>query len=129
MQVGNRKANKWLLLMFFFLSVAVGYFIGAAMESGSTIMEWNENLNNIMKEPFARFYWTQYSVATIGIMIAVYVFFVLYYITTLKNYMYGKEYGTAQFADIKQLNQKLADLNNDENDPHNIVVLVKRFWN
>lgn len=39
------------------------------------------------------------------------------YLTSRKNYMPGKEYGTAKFADIKQVNQVLAEKDETEN-PH-----------
>lgn len=37
------------------------------------------------------------------------------YLTSRKNYMPGKEYGTAKFADIKQVNQVLAEKDETEN--------------
>lgn len=127
MYAGNKKANKLLLIIFFFLFVIAGYYMSAAMEPDANFIVWDANLKEILKEPFSQFYWNQYSLIVISIMIGVYVFFLLYYLTSLKNYMPGKEYGTAKYADIKQLNKKLADLNNDKNASHNIVVIEKRF--
>ena len=49
------------------------------------------------------------------------------YITSRKNYLPGKEMGSAQYADVKKVNKRLADLSKDPDDEKNIVVLKKRW--
>ncbi len=48
---------------------------------------------------------------TVGASLLVYAMICLYHISTVHNYMPGKEYGTARLAPAQELNEKLMDDN------------------
>lgn len=119
---GFRKTNKVLLLVGLIVFGAAGYYIAAAMEPDTLIYDWMERFwSDVIRHPFSN-YWNQYSAACIGIAVLIYVMLCLYYLSNAKNYMRGKEFGTAKFMDAKELNRELADLSTDVTDEKNIVL-------
>ena len=48
------------------------------------------------------------------------------HITGKRNYLHGREMGSAQYADVKKVHQRLADLSCNPNDPENIVLLREK---
>jgi len=125
---GLRKVSWVLILSGMLFSLAVGYYIAAGMEPGFLIFDWADKLQYVvMQNPFEN-YWNQYSAVCMGIALFCYLLALMYYLTSAKNYMRGKEYGTAQFIEAELLNKELADLSTDINDEKNIVLICEKKW-
>ena len=125
---GFRKVSWGLILLGLIFSIAGGYYVAAGMEPGFLIFDWADKLRNeVMHNPMEN-YWNQYSVACIGGALFVFLVAFMYYLTTAKNYMRGKEFGTAQFIEAKELNKELANLSTDIYDEKNIVLSCEKKW-
>lgn len=107
-------------------ALVAAYYSAAAMDTGITIFVWMERMRLVMEEPF-RLYINSYTLRTAVAYLMIYVLFALMYIAGRKNYMPGKEMGTAEYADPKMVNRRLADRNKAPDDPKNIVVTAAKW--
>lgn len=73
-----------------------------------------ERLDFVMGRPFDH-YWNETSTKAIVAAVFVYVVAMLMYMTGQKKYMPGKEFGTAIFADPRQISKKFADKDESKN--------------
>ena len=103
------------------LVVVAAYYSAAAMEAGETIFIWIEKIKIILEDPF-QVYFNAYTVKTVAVFLAVYALLMMMYITSKRNYLPGREMGSAQYADVRMVNKKLADHHNAVDDPENIVI-------
>lgn len=98
------------------LSLYAGYLISGLFENTDQI-QWatlTDDLNKIFTRPFHNYYNARTPVCMfIASLICILAF--LYYYTTLRNFMPGKEFGTARWADIKKLNEKFKDEEESKN--------------
>lgn len=125
---GFKKVHWGWILFGLCCFVAMGYYIAAAMEPGFLIYEWMERLwGEVLTHPFCN-YWNPYSAICIGIALFIYAMLCFYYLSSAKNYMRGREFGTAKFAEAEELNKQLADLSMDVTDEKNIVLTKNRKW-
>lgn len=85
-----------------------GYLLSACYKPGMEFNYFMERLNIVTGKPFAN-YWNVYSLKAIVGAVFVYAIGMLMYLTSRRNYMPGKEFGTAVFANPKQVNKDLAD--------------------
>lgn len=108
-------------------TMIASYYCAAAMHQGETIFQWQERLQRVIDEPF-RNYLNEYTLRSVLVCSFVYVLLVLMYITSRKNYLPGREMGSAKYADVKKVNKKLADLNDDPMDSENIVIPKRNIW-
>lgn len=128
------KKNKWgfrkikwpYVLSLLTFALAAGYYAAAGASPDGTIFTWYRNMQPVLQEPF-RNYWNEYSLTGIVAALCIYSLWFLYYLVSAKNYMKGKEFGTANFGEASGLNKKLADMNNSVKDEKNIVVERKRL--
>jgi len=98
------------LCLFFY----IGYLVGGAWKSDINVLVFVERLGKVIENPFAN-YLNSYTVKSMLLFGTFYVLLVLIRITGQKNYMTGKEYGTARFADPKQVTERLADKDSSRN--------------
>lgn len=75
----------------------------------------------VLKEPF-EMYFNEYTGKTVMVFLFIYILLALMYVTSRRNYLPGREMGSAQYADVKKVNRRLADLSRDTDDPENIIV-------
>lgn len=68
--------------------------------------------NEVCAAPFANYYNTN-TIKAVAIALGIYAMAIVMYYTSQRNYMPGKEFGTARFENPKQVNKILAD--KDEN--------------
>ena len=97
------------------------------MHSGETIFQWADRMHRVMDAPLQN-YLNAYTAKTFIVFSFVYLLLVLMYATSRKNYMPGREMGSARYADVKKVNKILADLNDDPLDPQNIVIPKHSIW-
>lgn len=124
---GFRKVNVPFVIFVYILFMATGYYLAAGAEPEGTIFTWYENMQLVFEEPL-RWYWNQYTIPCMSLTLLCYLFWFLYYLASARNYMKGREYGTARYATPAEITKKLADLNNSPNDVHNIVVERQRLF-
>lgn len=101
--------------------IAAYYCAGAAFP-GVTLFTWYERLKDVvLKHPWKN-YWNDYTVYVMLAFLMVYGIAVLWDIANKRNYMPGKEMGSAKFGDISAANKKLEDPHHSPKDPLNIVL-------
>lgn len=89
-------------------STYLGYLLNGAWSNGTRYQEYMNRLHQISERPFANYYNSNTAKAVV-IALCVYTIAILIYVTSRKNYMPGREYGTATFANVKQVNKLLTD--------------------
>ena len=95
-------------------TIYVSYVLNGVWSSDENIVEILNRFNIAIKNPFDSYYNANTLRAVIyGSLI--YGMAVLMYLTSRRNLMHGKEYGTARFADIRIVNKSLADKNEWKN--------------
>ena len=112
MQTSKKKPSVLFLLFGAVLAAYLGYLIGGAWEQGMDLMEFMDRFNVVCASPFAD-YFNENTVKTTAIVVVIYAMAVVMYYTSQRNYMPGKEFGTARFENPKQVNKILMD--KDEN--------------
>ena len=117
----KKKYSPTLIIVGAVLVIAAAYYSAAAMEAGETIFIWIEKIKIILEDPFQN-YFNAYTVKTVAVFLAVYALLMMMYITSKRNYLPGREMGSAQYADVRLVNKKLADHHNAVDDPENIVI-------
>ena len=124
----NKKNKRRNMLIFSIPAMLIGYYISAGMEPGFLIYDWMDKMQTvILPDPFKN-YWNQYSLLCIIAALIIYILIYLKESSKDKNYMHGREFGTARFAKAEELNKELADLSTDVSDEKNIVLSWKKSW-
>ena len=108
MQTTKKKPSILFVLLGAIISGYVGYLINGAWNEGIDINTFLENFTNVCNKPLANYINTNTTKA-VAIAFAIYAIAILMYYTSQRNFMPGKEYGTARFANVKQVNKILAD--------------------
>ena len=92
----------------------VSYVLNGVWNNSGDIVLILNKFNVAIKNPFGNYYNANTLRAVIyGSLI--YGMAVLMYVTSRRNLMHGKEYGTARFADIRMVNKALADKDESKN--------------
>lgn len=111
------------MLWFFLLSflLYLGYSIGLLYGQDISIENVFDRLQAAMMQPFPVRV-TPYTGNAVLLLFMIWLIAYLYYLTGIRNYMSGMEYGTARIADAKELRGKLAD-----KDQHNSKILSQNM--
>ena len=96
------------------VSVIIGYLIGGAWKEDTNLYVFLADFSKVIQSPF-RNYFNQYTLGAICFSLIAYLMLMLLYYTGRRNYMPGREYGSAKFADAKEVTKKLQDQNGDYN--------------
>lgn len=108
----KKKVSLWFIVAGALLSAYAGYLLNGAWEPGMEVTAFLESFNRVSAEPFANYY-NETTLKAVVIALIVYATALLMYITSQRNFMPGKEFGTARFESPKMANRILAD--EDEN--------------
>ena len=92
-----------------------GYLVNGAWTTGININDFINKLNQILAQPFNNYYKGYTTVKAVLSALLIYAVALTMYYTSKRNMMPGKEYGTAQFADISKVNNRLRDKNEHRN--------------
>lgn len=125
-EYGLRMINWWLAVIILLTVLAAGYYIAAGMEPGYLVYDWLDKMQNVVLRNPLHNYWNAYSAPCMITAVICYLMIGLYYLASAKNYMRGREYGTARFIAADKLNKELANLSSDVHDDKNIVLRVER---
>ena len=112
MQTSKKKPSAVFIVTCALLAAYLGYLIGGAWSDGQNLMIFMESFNQVCQKPFAN-YFNDNTVKSTAIALGIYAMAILMYYTSQRNYMPGKEYGTARFESPRKANQVLMD--KDEN--------------
>lgn len=112
MQTTKKKPSLIFILVGAVLAGYLGYLINGAWSEGVAFNEFMNRFNEVCAAPFANYYNTN-TIKAVAIALGIYAMAIDMYYTSQRNYMPGKEFGTARFENPKQVNKILAD--KDEN--------------
>lgn len=93
----------------------LGYLINGAWNEGMDIIEFYNAFEMVCNNPFANYFEGVATVKAVIVAESVYAMALIMYYTSLRNYMPGKEYGTAKFADIGMVNKVIRDKDEGRN--------------
>ena len=108
----KKKVSLWFIILGAILSGYAGYLLNGAWEPGGDINTFLSSFNRVCAAPFANYY-NERTVKAVVIALVVYATALLMYVTSQRNFMPGKEFGTARFESPKFANKILMD--KDEN--------------
>ena len=108
----RKKVSIWFVVLGAVLCAYAGYLLNGAWEQGMEMNAFLESFNRVCAEPFANYY-NETTLKAVVIALIVYATALLMYVTSQRNFMPGKEFGTARFESPKMANKVLAD--KDEN--------------
>lgn len=113
-----QKRDNKILFIFIILgeifTLYFSYILGGVWKPKSDIITIMNEASEALKFPF-RNYLSQYTLKAVTIGTIIYVLIILVYLTSQRNLMVGKEYGTARFADINIVNKRLRDKDDSKN--------------
>ncbi|SCP97752.1 type IV secretion system protein VirD4 [Anaerobium acetethylicum] len=106
--IQKKKASPFFVLMGAVLSGYLGYLANGAWKEGMDINAFLKACNDVCGRPFAD-YRDVGTGKAVAAALGIYAVAIVMYLTSQRNLMPGREYGTAAFADVKQVNKRLAD--------------------
>lgn len=118
-----RSSDKVLMVFGIFLAAVLAYYFAACFRDEFTFAEMLKHYEAVLEEPF-RNYFNRYTIPALFGAEAIYAVAVLAYVTSRRNLMPGKEFGTMEYESPKKLNRRLANRSRDIHDPRNIAVAV-----
>lgn len=111
MQAGNKKPSVIFISIGAVLSLYAGYLFSGAWREGMDINSILQSMSKVINKPFAWYFCRNTSKCMVMALI-IYLMFVLMYYTSRRNFMPGKEFGTAKFDSPNMVNKIVMD--NDE---------------
>lgn len=111
----KKKPSVVLLVIGALLAAYFGYLVNGAWTKGMDISEFMDSINKVLANPIADYYKGAVTVKAVLMAILIYAVMVTMYYTSQRNLMPGKEYGTAKFADLSQINRILRDKDDKKN--------------
>ena len=108
MQTSKKKPFWPMIVLGAFLSLYLGYLIGGAWVPGRRFDEFMAVFSYVLEHPFAN-YFSINTLKCVAMVELVYAIAITMYYTSQRNLMPGKEYGTAQFANVKMVSKTLED--------------------
>ena len=115
--MGNKKKKPFIpfLIIGAVLAGFLGYLVCGAWNEGIDINIFLERLSEVTSHPFQNYYKGISTIRAVIVSEVTYITLVLMYYTSQRNYMPGKEYGTARYADVRQVNKCLEEKNGNRN--------------
>lgn len=110
----QKKVSPLLIIIGAALSGYLGYLIGGAWEQGMKFTAFCDAFNEVCDKPFAN-YLNGGTAKAMAFALMVYAIAIIMYLTSQRNLMPGKEYGTAAFAKVSQVNKILSDKEQEYN--------------
>ena len=111
----KKKPSVVLLVIGALLSAYFGYLVNGAWTKGMNISEFMDSINKVLANPIADYYKSAATVKAVLMAILIYAVMITMYYTSQRNLMPGKEYGTAKFANLSQVNKSLRDKDDRKN--------------
>ena len=115
MENGKKKPFIPMLIIGAVLAGFLGYLVCGAWSRGININVFLERFSEVTSHPFQNYYKGISTIRAVILSEVTYITLVLMCYTSKKNYMPGKEYGTARYADVRQVNKFLEEKNGNRN--------------
>ena len=123
MQTSKKKPFWPMIGLGAFLSLYLGYLIGGAWVPGRRFDEFMAVFSYVLEHPFAN-YFSINTLKCVAMVELVYAIAITMYYTSQRNLMPGKEYGTAQFANVKMVSKTLEDADTRKTKLNNNVLII-----
>jgi len=114
MEPKKKKIPTICLLIGAVASCYAGYLLNGAWTEGMDLTAFPESFSKVCSSPFAN-YLNGNTWKAVVMALMVYAIAILMHYTSQRNFMPGKEFGTARFADVKMIDKVLADKEKDYN--------------
>lgn len=114
MYTTKKKPHIPLIILGAVLAVCLGYLVNGAWKEGMEFVDFLNSLNDVLSNPL-RDYFNEYTPKAIVSAVVIYLIIVVMYYTSQKNYMPGREYGTAMFVPPYVINRVIAENGEFEN--------------
>lgn len=114
MQTTKKKPSIPLIVIGAMLSAYLGYLVNGAWKQGMEFMQFLASFEEVCAYPL-RDYYNDGTPKAILISLIIFAMAVVMYYTSQRNYMPGKEYGTSELADVKQVSKILSDSDDSKN--------------
>ena len=109
MQTTKKKPSLIFILVGAVLAGYLGYLINGAWTEGIAFNEFMDRFNEVCAVPFANYY-NSNTVKAVAIALGIYAMAIVMYYTSQRNYMPGKEFGTAKGTAHTSLNLSINSL-------------------
>lgn len=106
----KKKANHGFFLMMLLVVLYIGYCLGKSDWESVTLETFSAFLEYSLTHPLPILF-TEQTAQACGIGIMIWGIAYLSHISSIRNFMPGKEYGTARLAQPEELNRRLKDKN------------------
>lgn len=112
----QKKKTPWGILLMLLLALEIlSYYAGGLFKvEGVTVFNYQDKFYKILTHPF-RNYWNTTTIAVMAVGFVIWLMAVSYFITYFRNYHFGIEQGTAQWADLKEMSKRLKDAREERN--------------
>ncbi|SFQ08828.1 type IV secretion system protein VirD4 [Lachnospiraceae bacterium XBB1006] len=108
MQTTKKKPYLPLIAIGAVLSLYGGYLAGGAYKKGMNLWQFLDAFSRVWEHPVGN-YFNEYTLKAVAVTCFVYTIALIMYYTSQRNFMPGKEYGTARIATPQEANRKLRD--------------------
>lgn len=97
-----------------FIILIAAYYLSAVLEKGIDVAAVLEQAGRIREDPFAD-YWNANTPLFFLLGVGVGIWLIAYILQLTGNFMFGREYGSAKWGNIKAINKRLAEPEEQEN--------------
>ena len=104
----RKKISVWFVALGAVLSAYTGYLLNGAWEPGMEINAFLESFNHVCENPFGNYH-NETTLKAVVMALVLYTIALFMYVTGQRNFMPGKEFGTARFESPQAANRMLAD--------------------
>lgn len=116
--IEKRKMPWGVFIIALVLLMIITYFgCGLLKIEGVTISNYQEKLLYIISHPL-RNWWTDKTPAFMGCVFIAWIMFIAYYMDQNRNYHFGVENGSEQWADVNKLSKTMRDTKNEQNNTY-----------
>ena len=116
--IEKRKTPWWAFIIGLFILLILAYFGCVLLKlDGVTINNYQQKLLYIFTHPF-RNWWTKKTPAFMSVVFVAWIMFIAYYLDQNRNYHFGVENGSEQWADVNKLSKTLRDSKNEKNNTY-----------
>lgn len=122
---GLRRINVPFLIVTYLVTLVVAYYCAAGCAQGADLYAWFDRIMYVAEHPLEN-YFSIYTLYSVGICSVLWILLIIIYLSSARNFMFGKEYGSAKYANPQRISQRLADQSTDKRDKENIVVKTKQ---
>ena len=111
----KKKQALLFIALMSFVVMTLAYFIsGVFLYEDVTLLNVLEIFEEVLKNPF-RNHWNEKTIACLGVGFIISLMMASHIISQTGNFMFGNEHGNAKWANIRELNKRLAERNEEEN--------------